>query len=57
MHINNSPLRMLRTGQIPGIKPRLRTSTLPNTHNRTNQDRKSNPESLESCKSGEFQFI
>lgn len=54
MQVNN-PLRMLRSGQIPVIKPRLRTATLPNINLKLN-DRKSNPENIESSKSGKLHF-
>ncbi|XP_018319586.1 activated Cdc42 kinase-like [Agrilus planipennis] len=43
LHVGN-PLRMLRSGQLPMIKPRLRTSTLPTIGHTKHGDRRSFPD-------------
>lgn len=44
LHVTN-PLKILRSGQLPLVKPRLRTSTLPTSFHSTHIDRRSIPDS------------
>lgn len=50
----NNPLRMLRSGQFPVVKPRNKTNTLPHSKS---LDRRSESDSLDGNRSGKLSSI